>query len=481
MPGERWRRILALGAGLGFTVACGGSSQSTSSDGPATAAQPIVYPVTRCHVGAPIAQTLWILEPGGEPRPLITLPDSPPDLLDLCGLYAFGLTGVAAKPASFLQRFGLSPDGRTIVLEITDDFALALLGWQGFLDPSQEGIFVLGSDGSGRRRLGPASRIASFEFQFDTSAPQGFLGDFSGGTGFAFSPDGRTVAFTDLGAAPSGEESVQIFVLDLSDGTRRQVTHLPPFMAASGVLEISGVTFFDAETVGFAMRSGEALTINLVNVATGALVIREPPAAVPGASFAPTFSINARNQRLFELALADVVAENPVFGRDLVTEIFIERGPDVLQLTNFQRIDTGPGFLVDRGRRVLFVASTNRLGTNPTNNCQFFSVDALGGDLRQLTAFDTGETAEFGCTGSLRPGCLVLAVAYEPAGEIVLFESTCDPFGTNPAGPQFFAIRSDGSGLRQLTFAAGVIAVPAGTVSVEFPGPFAHPPPLLGG
>ena len=42
-----------------------------------------------------------------------------------------------------------------------------------------------------------------------------------------FSPNGRRIAFTDLGPGPGGEEAVQIVVLDLATGQRTQVTHLP--------------------------------------------------------------------------------------------------------------------------------------------------------------------------------------------------------------------------------------------------------------
>jgi hypothetical protein len=45
------------------------------------------------------------------------------------------------------------------------------------------------------------------------------------------------------------------------------------------------------------------------------------------------------------------------------------------------------------------------------------------------------------------------------------------PFGT---ADQIFAIRPDGSGLRQLTDAAGVTTNPDGSFRVELPGPYAY-------
>lgn len=56
------------------------------------------------------------------------------------------------------------------------------------------------------------------------------------------------------------------------------------------------------------------------------------------------------------------------------------------------------------------------------------------------------------------------------------FYSSCDPFGTNPNGGQLFAMRSDGSGLRQLTATHGTRVLPDGNLTVQLPGPFAYSP-----
>jgi hypothetical protein len=57
----------------------------------------------------------------------------------------------------------------------------------------------------------------------------------------------------------------------------------------------------------------------------------------------------------------------------------------------------------------------------------------------------------------------------------VLFGSSCDPVGANPFGEQLFAMRLDGSGLRQLTATRGMTTDSDGTVRVEMVGPFAYP------
>jgi len=55
-----------------------------------------------------------------------------------------------------------------------------------------------------------------------------------------------------------------------------------------------------------------------------------------------------------------------------------------------------------------------------------------------------------------------------------LFDSAGDPFHTNVYGGQLFAMRPDGSGLRQLTDAPAAVANSDGSTTVELPGPFAH-------
>ena len=56
----------------------------------------------------------------------------------------------------------------------------------------------------------------------------------------------------------------------------------------------------------------------------------------------------------------------------------------------------------------------------------------------------------------------------------VVFSSNCDPLHANPFGDQAFAMRPDGSGLRQLTDASGFTTNPDGSLRVELPGPFAY-------
>jgi hypothetical protein len=88
-----------------------------------------------------------------------------------------------------------------------------------------------------------------------------------------------------------------------------------------------------------------------------------------------------------------------------IAEVFLLEGPRLLQLTNFRRVDTGREFLSVNGRRAFFHASADPLGTNPTENCQLFSIDTLGRHLRQLTHFREGERSVNGCQDGPPPGC----------------------------------------------------------------------------
>jgi hypothetical protein len=67
-----------------------------------------------------------------------------------------------------------------------------------------------------------------------------------------------------------------------------------------------------------------------------------------------------------------------------------------------------------------------------------------------------------------------LGVVPDKVTGTILFGSSCDPVGGNPFGDQIFAMRPDGSGLRQLTATRGITVDPDGTVRSELPGHFAY-------
>jgi hypothetical protein len=128
------------------------------------------------------------------------------------------------------------------------------------------------------------------------------------------------------------------------------------------------------------------------------------------------------------------------------------------------------------------MASADPFGTNPFESCQMFSVDTVGGGLRQVTHFEQRTRSRViipGCFGPSRPHCSVGAGYYrvvfqDPVTKAVVFESSCDPLDANPNGGQLFAMRPDGRGLRQLTDASGITTSADGSLRVELPGPFAY-------
>src|SRR5262249_53951183 len=145
-----------------------------------------------------------------------------PDPMHLYELYGASGDGNAAAVVGGFQRLAATPDGSGVVFEVTNGVAV-LPGIS--LDPIEEGFFFVRTDGTGLRRLGPPSRASLFQLFPDPAFPLGF-GVNVLKLNIAFSRDGRTVVYTDLGPGPSGEEAVQVVTLDLATARRTQLTTL---------------------------------------------------------------------------------------------------------------------------------------------------------------------------------------------------------------------------------------------------------------
>ena len=180
------------------------------------------------------------------------------------------------------------------------------------------------------------------------------------------------------------------------------------------------------------------------------------PVAVSGSHFDPTFVITGRRLVAWALDFFGLVKEAP----DFVEIYAFDARWNGLQLTNFHRKDTGSGDGVRAdvdGPRVLFTASVDPFGTNPSESCQIFSIDRLGTALRQITTFNQGAGhSATGCgggglSGQSPPECTVGDLRQDEVTRAVLFRSTCDVFGDNPYGEQLFAMNPDGTALRWLT------------------------------
>src|SRR5207249_1172259 len=117
--------------------------------------------------------------------------------------------------------------------------------------------------------------------------------------GFAFSPNGRTAVFTDLGPGPTSDETVQIVTLDLVTGERTQVTRLPVGGPPGDLFPPTCCpTFIDDETIAFpSVTNPDGLNPNGLDTiftigsdGTGLKTLPVPVVA-PGSQIVPTFLI----------------------------------------------------------------------------------------------------------------------------------------------------------------------------------------------
>jgi len=444
----------------------------------------LAYVVTECREvadGLLVGRQKLVVRRGDCPPVTVmeaSASDPLPDPLGLCQIFGRNRVGESSPVAGVFQRIGVSPDGSGVVFELTNDFSLLPLLR---IPPEQEGFFFVRADGSGLRALGPASRDPTFRLLPSPSRSSGFI-YWWGGT-FAFSPDGRRVAFTDVAPGPDGEEATQVVVMDVASGRRTQVTRLPSGVTKDPLLpELVDPIFADGRTLLFNSYAnpegknpaGDLLEFSVRTDGTGLRAL-PVPVALPGSRVVPIFGLTGG-------AGADVTTlylpGTPVNGipdlDESIQEVFLRDGRDLLQLTNFHRVDTVSAFVDVNRRRAFFQASADPFGANADGNCQLFSIGTLEQGLRQLTHFQSDGRSASGCRFGPPPGCTMGAVFQDPVTRTVVFYSSCDPLGTNPDGGQLFAMRPNGSRLRQLTDARGLTTGADGLITVELPGPFAY-------
>lgn len=395
----------------------------------------------------------------------------------ICALFGRFRAGYRSVWAGPFQRIGVNPDGSVVVFEVTSDFSLLP---NAFPLSLVEGIYVVGADGRGLRHLAAPSRNQSGRI---AASPDRILGGSTYDVTYRFSPDGRSIVFTDRGPGPGGEEEdpqpVQIVTLDLKTGERRQVTRLSAANDPEpGEPVTSGPRFADADTIVFfthADLDGRNPDGGYYSVRTdGTGLAAVSTVALPGAHVQPTFDIGGGGTNLLAMRLLGTPVNFPQ-GRSFL-EMFIIDGERVLQVTDFRRTDTGFGgkVLDRRARRGYFTASADPFGTNPSENCQLFSVGTLGTGLRQITRFREAEHSIEGCNHGDLAGCGIGPVFQDPVTKTLVFYSSCDALGTGFYGGQVYAVLPDGTGLRQLTTTRGLVTEPTGAVSVELPGPVAY-------
>jgi hypothetical protein len=443
--------------------------------------------VTECHVAGgkwTARQRLEIRRGDCPPVTVMTIEgDEPLGDLGLCKIYGDQRSGGGAMAVGAFQGVAVSPDGETVLFQLTNDF-IGRIVVRGITDPiptpsftlSEEGFFVVRSDGSDLHRIAPQSREAPFVIRPGPGFPG--IRVIIGTPTLSFSPDGRLVAFVDRGPGSDGSVAPQVFTLDPRTGARRQLTSF----TASSVADDNpngtavGIFFYAPDRIGVSVYDSLAReNRTFIMRADGSDVEPvNPLPGPPGSHVIPNFAVTGSPTEIGTLEL-DRSTDLPQPG--LVNEIFVKEGTGLLQLTNFDRSDTE--FTIPLRDRVHIVlgASADPLHENPWNTCQLFSIDRLGGHLRQLTHFDPGATAPGGCAGGgAPPGCTILfdvGIQDKSTGAMV-FDSNCDPFGVNAVSQQLFALRSNGTGFRQLTAYRGTTTGPGGTVDVELPGPISY-------
>jgi hypothetical protein len=383
------------------------------------------------------------------------------------------------------QRVGVSLDGSTVVFEVTDDTAVVHLG-AARLPPDQKGMFLVHADGTGLRRLGPASRDPSFRTSPDLTHT--YIFNVALAVSIPFSPDGRRIAFTDLASEPGREINPQVFVLDLNTGERTQVTHLPyvGLPDSSSTFLTAYPSFMDKDTILFFTYTdpdGSNRAHDLIGVTVRIDGSRLKPVPFPphvagvGGRVLPIFGVAHLATNLLTLSVPGTPVNYPYPDPPQPSEVFAQDGKNVLQLTNFHRSDTGNLFLNVTGTRAFFRSSADPLEMNPYGQCQIFSIHPFGSGLRQVTHFNPGEPVpQPGCGVNIRPGCQLggaLAVQ-DRVTKAVIIDSGCDPLGANPFGSQAFAMRPDGTGFRQLTDTTGFTTNPDGSIRSQLPGLFAY-------
>jgi hypothetical protein len=125
--------------------ACGGNGRSTSATDDSIG--PIAYVVTECHEDGHtiVARQKLQIRDKDQEITVREFPLGPLPSFGLCYQFALGRLGINSVAVLPFQRLGFSPDGSTVVFEVTDDHSiLAPLLPLGLLPPGEEeGIFAV--------------------------------------------------------------------------------------------------------------------------------------------------------------------------------------------------------------------------------------------------------------------------------------------------------------------------------------------------
>jgi hypothetical protein len=438
---------------------------ASTCSAPGARVRTIAYVVAGCRQdasGFTFNEKLVVRRGNCDPVTLMELPPAGPvaDPMDLCRAYGRFRIGGGSVVAGRFQRVGVTPKGRRVVFEVTNDHSLFPYASP---EPPEEGIFIVRADGTGRQRIGEQTKRPIIDV---VSTPGGPAFRGLANPIFAFSPSGRYVDFEDYGPGPDGAQATQIFVLEPKTGERTQVTHLAS--ERPGASPTCCPFFADDHRIVF-YNGAEGRSFS-VGIDGSGLRPTTNGVTIEGAVIDPQFGLASIGTNAIPVRLPRLPKRTYRPG-DTVRELFIIDGKRALQLTAFDYPDTAQYTAVGSDR-VYFVASAERFGTNPRGVCQLFSIAPFGGGLRQLTRFPDDGRPKRGClVAAPDVSCRVSGIAADTITGAVTFISSCDPLGRNPNGEQFFVMRPDGSGIRQISAFRGVENLPDGSVTVEMAGP----------
>ena len=156
-----WHRPLAGASAVAVLLAltaCGGGS---SGNTPPTAIGTLAYVLTECRdtpEGFFEHQQLRIRQGDHEPITVMQPPGVGPvgGVSGLCRALTTPRFGGGSLVREAIQAVLVSPDAATVAFEVSDAFSISP-PLPLHIPPEQQGIFVVGSDGTNLRRLGPPS------------------------------------------------------------------------------------------------------------------------------------------------------------------------------------------------------------------------------------------------------------------------------------------------------------------------------------
>src|SRR5262245_4245248 len=235
------------------------------------------YAVVECRndaAGFSLHERLVVRRGNCDPVTVMELPPVGPvtDPLQVCRTYGQYRVGWGSVVVGRFQRIGVTPDGRHVIVEVTNDHVLT--GLEALSpEPPDEGIFLMNADGRERRRIGPPSRRRIIDDGLVTT----------GSPFLAVSPDGRFVGYEERGPDAEGRDGGQRVVLDLMTDDERLVTHLP-----QGAARTVNPTFVDDRTILFYNgAAGGRFTVRV----DGSRLRGIPDTSFAGGGIVPEFGI----------------------------------------------------------------------------------------------------------------------------------------------------------------------------------------------